>query len=88
MKKISPNALTNQRPEKSVPHPQVQRRPEDPAGAETKRFGKAAPPGAQVGEQLPPKKRGVPRFTHDEMLGIAARALADTYRKPKRKYAR
>jgi hypothetical protein len=28
----------------------------------------------------------VPLFTHDEMLGVAARALASTFKKPKKKY--
>ncbi|MFL6416132.1 MAG: hypothetical protein ACJ74Y_10760 [Bryobacteraceae bacterium] len=120
MSKISPKALTDQRTEKSVPHPQVQaERPE------TKRSGKAAAPGEPVGEQIsrgrrsnvgsdedksrdndeapdragadgrlsqrgnfPVRKKRVPVFTHDEMAGVAARALARTFSKPKKKYSR
>jgi hypothetical protein len=116
MSKISPKALTDQRTEKSVPHPQVQaERPE------TKRLGKAAAPGEPVGEQISRGRRSnvgsdedksrdndeapdragadgrlsqrgnsskVPRFTRDEMAGVAARALARTFSKPKKKYSR
>lgn len=51
---ISPNGLTNQRSEKSVPHPQVQPRS---GGAETKRLENGGAPGVLVGENLSSRQR-------------------------------